>query len=183
MEPQGPCALRCMSPPMDVDAPDRRIRSLKDFLAHVATVSLGIIIAFSFEGARDWWRNRGAVQEARANLRNEMRDNQHDLDASMQMVAQARQQLEQALAQVDGWRSRPEAIPGAGDEKGRCRMVLNFSTIFVDASRATAETTGALAHMPYAELNLLSETYNLQAEYQRRARGVPNPPGRLVPCR
>jgi hypothetical protein len=147
---------------MDVEVPERRIRSIKDFAAHVATVSVGILIAFGFEGTRDWWHHRSLVAEARENLLAEMADNKRELVDIMKWARGGRQQLEQAVKQVD--RLLADDGPTAEDSE----PLPNFAIIFVEASRTTAEATGAFAHMKYAEVKKYAEVYNLQREFMAR---------------
>jgi hypothetical protein len=151
---------------MDVELPERRIRSIKDFFAHVATVSLGILLAFGFEGTREWWHTRNLVQEARTNIVSEIADNKRDLDKAMQWTRGGRQQLEQALQQVDRWLAKTgEAPANAADDSN---ALPNVSILFVEASRTTAEATGAFGHMKYLEVKRYAEVYNLQREFQSR---------------
>jgi hypothetical protein len=148
---------------MDVELPERRIRSIKDFAAHVATVSLGILIAFGFEGTRDWWHHRSLVAEARANLLAEMADNKRELVAIMKWVRGGRQQIEQAVKQAERLLAADDAVIAEDSEP-----LPNFSIIFVEASRTTAEATGAFAHMKYADVKKYAEVYNLQREFMAR---------------
>jgi len=147
---------------MDVDVPERRIESIKDFLLHMGTVTVGILIALGLEGMREWVHERNLVHEARANMMSELRDNQRELAETMRTVPRTRSQIKDVLGLVDKLaRLKP------GDS-----TIVHFSVGFSDASllgvnRSTAETTGALGHMSYGELRRYAVVYESQQQYLR----------------
>jgi hypothetical protein len=60
---------------VDIHAPHRSISSLKEGLVHLTLITLGVLIALSFEGIASWREHRALVREARANLASEIHDN------------------------------------------------------------------------------------------------------------
>jgi hypothetical protein len=140
---------------MDVDVPERRIDSIKDFLLHMGTVTLGILIALGLEGIREWVHERNLVREARASLVSELRDNQRELARTLGGIPGTRTNLKEGLA----------LIARVADVKRDEKLEINFSVGFRDASllgvnRSTAETTGALAHMSYGEVRKYAALYD-----------------------
>lgn len=65
---------------MEIHAPEGPVTSLKEFLVHIGIVTIGILIALSLEGLLEWHHHRELVEEARANIASEIRDNRKDLD-------------------------------------------------------------------------------------------------------
>jgi hypothetical protein len=147
---------------MDVDVPERRIDSIKDFLLHIGTVTVGILIALGLEGGREWVHERNLVHEARANMMSELRDNQHQLAETLQKVPRTRREIRDVLDVLD---KLARTKPGES-------IKVHFSVGFSDASllgvnRSTAETTGALGHMSYGELRKYAVIYESQQQYLR----------------
>ena len=50
---------------MEIHAPRHPILTLKEALVHLCIVTIGILIALSFEGALEWVHHRQLVREAR----------------------------------------------------------------------------------------------------------------------
>lgn len=60
---------------MEIHPPHGPVHSIKDILLQLLTITLGILIALSFEGMREWRQERVLVNEARENMLREIRDN------------------------------------------------------------------------------------------------------------
>ncbi|HEY1529175.1 MAG TPA: hypothetical protein VGH51_23350, partial [Candidatus Angelobacter sp.] len=58
---------------MEIHSPDKPIHSQKEFLFHMFTVVLGILIALAMEGGVEWFHHRALVREARENILAEVR--------------------------------------------------------------------------------------------------------------
>jgi len=65
---------------MDVHGVEGPLHSWKDFFLHLATITIGILIALSLEGILEWSHHRSLVREARESLNSEMRDNQTEIE-------------------------------------------------------------------------------------------------------
>ena len=72
---------------MEIHAPHRPISSLKEGLVHLTLITLGVMIALSFEGIASWREHRALVREARANLASEIRDNMNELSNRLKNIA------------------------------------------------------------------------------------------------
>jgi hypothetical protein len=147
---------------MDVDVPEGRIESIKDFLLHIGTVTLGILIALGLEGIREWVHERNLVHEARTNLISELRDNEQELSRTLRSIPRTRAQMEQALTSTG---RLAQAKMGE-------TIDLHLSIGFSDASlltvnRSTAQTTGALGHMSYGEVRKYAVLYQGQERFVR----------------
>ncbi len=63
---------------MEIHAPDKPIHSKKEFLFHMLTVVLGILIALALDGIVPWAHHRALVREARENIAAEIAQEQRD---------------------------------------------------------------------------------------------------------
>src|ERR1039458_9174381 len=85
---------------MEIHAPMGRVKSLKEFATHILIVTIGILIAFSLEGARESWREHVAVNEVRESLRAELTDDQSHLDKDVSQLRQCNAQLDRIIADM-----------------------------------------------------------------------------------
>jgi hypothetical protein len=65
---------------VDIHSPENSIRTWRDFLLHLLTITIGLFIALMLEAAVESMHNRHLVREARENLRSEIESN-HQLYA------------------------------------------------------------------------------------------------------
>lgn len=149
---------------MDIHAPHGGIHSWKDFWLHLVTITAGVLIALSLEGARESLHNRALVREARANIRREIADNLKELDGELRGMPVQNEHLDNALKFAD------EML--ATGHSAIQKLELNASNANLrTASWQTADRTGALAHMDYGEVQKYADTYSMQELYavtQRR---------------
>ena len=61
---------------IDVHPPHAAVHGWRDFLIHIATITLGLFIALSLEGALEAMHHRHLVREARENIRKELEENE-----------------------------------------------------------------------------------------------------------
>ncbi len=131
---------------------------------HLALITVGVLIALSFEGVASWREHRALVREARLNLTNELRDNIKELSNRLQKLPEEKQNLEHALdvAQLLADRKNFEQL------KGSMSVQLGFTTADLrSASRTTAEVTGAFGLMDYDEVKKYATVYGHQDLYMR----------------
>lgn len=131
---------------------------------HLALITVGVLIALSFEGVASWREHRALVREARLNLTNELRDNIKELSNRLQKLPEEKQNLEHALdvAQRLADRKNFEQL------KGSMSVQLGFTTADLrSASRTTAEVTGAFGLMDYDEVKKYATVYGHQDLYMR----------------
>jgi hypothetical protein len=82
---------------MDIHTPNEPVRSLKDFLYHMLTIVLGILIALSLEGLVEWSRHRSLVNGTRDFLTREISDNKARLKNGLALVPGAENRLRLAI--------------------------------------------------------------------------------------
>ena len=60
---------------LDVHPPHEKVHGFKDFLLHILTITIGLLIALSLEGCVEWRHHRHLVAEARESLHEEIKAN------------------------------------------------------------------------------------------------------------
>jgi hypothetical protein len=135
--------------------PPHPIHSWKDFGVQLVTITAGILIALSLEGVRESLHDRALVREARENIRREITDNQREVDDEIAAIPGRAKKLDAAL------RFANELLQTKRTEVHQIELGLNFPTLRA-ASWQTADRTGALAHMDYAEVQKYAELYAFQ---------------------
>jgi hypothetical protein len=105
------------------------------------------------------------VREARATLAREMADNKREIDISLASIDQKMREFDEAISFAD------DMIRAGKSEINQLHLSLELAELSA-AGWQSAEQTGALAHMDYAEVQQLSKLYSMQelvASQQRRA--------------
>jgi hypothetical protein len=151
---------------LDVHAPHEKMHDIKDFLLHLFTITIGLLIALSLEGLVEWQHHRHLVQEANADLRSEIEENTQQLGSIRQQIRDEQKQLDQNLAALEMMRAHP------GQHQG---VSFTFTLKgFDDTAWKTAQTTGAFAYMPYKEAKEYSGIYDSQDEIYKAEQQVNN---------
>jgi hypothetical protein len=78
---------------MDIHPPRQPIHTVKDFLLHLLTITIGLFIALSLEAAVESLHHRHLVRDARENLHREIIANHQQYSMNAQWVAENRDQL------------------------------------------------------------------------------------------
>lgn len=149
---------------MDIHPP-HAIHSWKDFGLQLITITAGILIALSLEGVRESMHDRALVREARENIHREIADNKREVDGEIGAMPNRAKKIDTAL------RFANELLKTKHTGVHEVGLELNFPTLRA-ASWQTAERTGALAHMDYAEVQKYADLYAFQeflAAQHRRA--------------
>jgi hypothetical protein len=147
-----------------VHAPHEPIHGVKDFLLHLLTITVGLLIAVGIEGCVELHREHKLVKEARATLREEIQSNSDSMTG--------------AVAKLD---TEDKAIANnidtltklLRDPKDKSVQDVNIAADFsiVDLKETawkTAQTTGALTYMPYAEAQRYASVYRAQQSFLDR---------------
>lgn len=67
---------------MHIHPPKEKLDSVKKFLLELLTITCGILIALSLEGAMEWTHHRHLLREARSNILSELHGNRATIAAS-----------------------------------------------------------------------------------------------------
>lgn len=138
--------------------PPHAIRSVKDFLLQLLTITVGILIALSLDGLLEWQHHKHLIHEAEANLTAEIRENQQENAKTMQALHANLEQLKDMLSLVHKLQ----------ENRTTPLKNINFSWTLEDlhaTSWNTASATGAIAYMDYAEVKRYTRIYDLQQHF------------------
>lgn len=145
---------------LDVHLPHGKLTGLKDFLLHLFTITIGLLIALSLEAWVENVHHRHLANEAEDSLRVEIANNEHELVRQRQQIKDGQELMEADLKVLAGMRADPHA------KRGPLNLVFSLGP-FDDMSWKTAQTTGAIAYMPYKDAQSFSHIYDFQDVYRR----------------
>jgi hypothetical protein len=145
---------------MEVHGPDSPLHTWKDFALHLATVTIGILIALSLEQATEWYHHKAIVREAKSNIVNELRDNKNGLDKALPNMETNLKEQEHVLQVVTDLLAHKKLAESS------LQLAVSGPTLRATSWRA-AEAIGALSFMEYPQLKKYAEVYEVQAEYMR----------------
>ena len=149
---------------MDVHAPHEPIHGIKDFLLHLLTITVGLLIAVGIEGLVERHREHVLVKEARATLREEITYNAGQMKSAMYGVAEQKAAIAKDISNLQRILANPK-----DQEAQNAGMVANFSLRSSrDTAFKTAQETGALSYMPYKEAEAYAELYGMQTDFETR---------------
>ena len=139
--------------------------TLVDYVFQFITVTAGVLIALLINGLVQWNDNRALVAQARATIEQEIAENKKDLDATLVGVAEDMKRFDNAITFAS------EMLTAKKTKITELKLHLNFADVS-SAGWRTAERTGALSHMPYAEVQRYSLIYDLQDLYTEQERAM-----------
>ena len=145
---------------LDVHPPDEKIHGIRDFLLHLFTITVGLLIALALEGCVERWHHRELRNEADANLRQEIQDNEQGLATIRNAVIDEKKNL---ISVVKFLQARSQDKPF--DVQG-ISLAFTNSTLS-DASWRTATGTGALSFMEYGRVQQFASVYQEQELFSR----------------
>ena len=140
---------------LDVHAPHDRMHGWKDFLLHLLTITIGLLIALGLEGFVEWQHHRHMVHEAESAMSHEIAQNQKTLASMNQPIDDQQKELDADLATLAQMRAQPNA-------QGKS-LSFGFQThSFDNVAWRTAQTSGVFAYMPYANASKFADIYGAQ---------------------
>jgi hypothetical protein len=140
---------------MEIHAPEHPLQTWQDILLHLGIVTVGILIAIGLDAVVEWQHHRNLAEEARANIRSEMRDNRAKLADMIKEISATEQEQVKTMQVLKGVLvHHPKQMPNMGLHWG--------GQILVNSSWTTAQTMGALSYMPYEEVKKYAAIYDLQ---------------------
>ena len=129
---------------LDVHPPHAAIHGWRDFLVHIATITIGLLIAIGLEQAVEYVHHLDQLEVARRELSAELSDNRHIAALNEAQLRKVRLELDNDMRLLRA--SQASHVPPTG---------LNYSWNFYrtpDGAWQTAKQSGALGLMPHAEL-------------------------------
>jgi hypothetical protein len=144
-------------PVIDVHSPHEPIHGWRDFMLHLLTITIGLLIALSLEGLVEWQHQRNLVHEAEASLHGEIEHNAKNLP---DIIAGLHKQQDTLRDDVTVLRY----ILKNHKAPEHSSLVVHFSIHgFDDVSWKTAQATSALSYMSYAQAQEYADIYGTQA--------------------
>ena len=137
---------------MEVHPPEHGIHSWRDFLVHMGTITLGLLIALGLEAAVEALHRHHQMQEARERI-------DHEIAGNRGVIAKDRDNMKQAMERTRGNINVLDA-PGDPDT-----TKLHFGWTWEDPQNSawdTARATGALALLPYDQAQHYADIYDQQ---------------------
>ena len=143
---------------LDVHLPHKSLHGFWDFILHLFTISVGLLIATQIESCVERQHHAHLAEEARQELRTEIAANVKDLRQLQPGLKQWRAQIAADLAAMQRIEDHPN------DPKAQhAALTINASGITLDDTAwRTAQSTGALAYMPYEEAEHYAGIYQAQ---------------------
>ena len=143
----------------DIHLPHKSIHGIQEFFLHLFTITVGLLIAVQIESFVEWRHHVHLAEEARAALRTEIEQNLKDLKGAQSGLKAWRSSNEADLAAMRRIQEHPD-----DSDAQHTNLTVNASGISLeDTAWRTAQSTGALAYMPYEEAERYSHIYQAQA--------------------
>lgn len=143
---------------LEVHAPHHAINAWRDFFVHLATISLGLLIALGLEATAEWLHHRHQVAETRVALQHEREANRQRFAANAGNFWGDTAILQNNLLVLNFLREHPHAKPA--QLPGVPIWTISYTPI-VDSAWKTANQTGVVAFMPQDEVMKNTRLYNL----------------------
>jgi hypothetical protein len=143
---------------MEIHHP-RASHSWREFLLEIGTITIGILIALALESLILAARDHRLLNNARADLRSELRDNRRALTHEIDAANSSATTLRAILDDAQQWLR-------TGDKNAQSRIVLRgqqLSASVSPLSTAGWEAAGAseaIVHMPLQEAQALAKVYS-----------------------
>lgn len=128
---------------MEVHPPEHGIHSLRDFLVHMGTITLGLLIALGLEALVEQAHHRHLLHTAEENLRNELHVNRALLASDSSALRVTQGHLERELAALEAAQARHPELP-----EEPIHWEWNGPQ---SAAWDTARDGGAISLMPYEQ--------------------------------
>jgi hypothetical protein len=150
-----------MEATVDVHAPHHPIMGWKDFLLHLVTITIGLLIAVGIEGLVELHREHALVKEARQTLREEIAYNSEKMDDALPDIERQKTAIGQNIKLLTRIVENPK------DKDAQNGSVhADFSIVGLhDTAWRAAQATGALAYMPYSESQRYADLYGSQHDF------------------
>ena len=143
---------------LDVHLP-HKLHGFWEFLLHLFTITVGLLIATQIESCVEWRHHVHLAEEARTALRTEIGKNLDDYKQMRPGLKMWRKEIDADLEALRHIQEHPD------DPKAQhASITISFSSVSMDNTAwQTAQSTGALAYMPYEEAERYSDIYQAQA--------------------
>ncbi|AEU34700.1 hypothetical protein AciX8_0345 [Granulicella mallensis MP5ACTX8] len=147
---------------LDVHSPHHRLEGFRDFLIHLLTITVGLLIAVGIEGCVERHHEHNLARDARETLHREIESNSKQMTDALAGTDKNQTLVKDDIDFLTRLRKNPN---DKSLQKGS--LTANFSfTRLDDTAWKTAQATGALGFMPYEEANKYSNIYGAQNQFE-----------------
>ena len=147
---------------MEVHPPHHPLNTWRDFFIHIATITIGLLIAIGLEQTVEYFHHRHIVHVARENIRRELEQNEAEARTNTLAVQANADNMKGNIARARTIRDQPETR--------NIHFRFNFSwDSFSESAWLSARDSGALTYMPVEEVQQYDETYGEQQIVNREA--------------
>jgi hypothetical protein len=153
------------APMLDVHAPHQTVHTWKDFLVHIAAISIGLLIALGLEATVQWVHHKHQAQQALELLKQEIDRNRIAVKNDMRSGDIGERDHRAALAVLHRLRS------GTLRPDDRLIFIRKFNPLGSTAWRVVHES-GAAAYIPYEQMAKYGELYDAQQRINDGAMSV-----------
>jgi hypothetical protein len=140
---------------LEVHLPHKPIDSWKEFFVHLITITIGLLIALGLEGSVEWMHHRHLMREARTNIRQEIVDNQEQVQKNLRNIQEDEERMKQNLQFLVKARSHADL------KNQTLSFSLSWSSFNASAWESSRDT-GALSYMEYKDVKDFSDVYGQQ---------------------
>lgn len=149
---------------MDIHAPHEPVHTWRDFFTHLVIVTIGLFIALMLEALVEYIHHRHIVHQARENIRIELEANHKSAQEDVTYLTTNMKNIESNIRTL-------QLLRKSHDVHGSLTNSMVFSN-FDEAAWLTARETGALAYVPYNEVQTYADIYGDQALVNKKAQDV-----------
>lgn len=109
---------------LDVHAPHKPIDNVREFLLHLLTITIGLLIAVGIEAAVTRHEHKELAREARETMRAEIERNADRSERALRQIGGEQKLLQQNLAAVRSVQEKPD-----GPAADNANLDLSFSGV------------------------------------------------------
>ncbi len=148
---------------LDVHVPDHKLGGVRDFVIHILTITVGLLIALGLEASVEALHHRHQRNEADETIRQELRENRDTLSKAR---AEMKVEVANMVRVLDFLEARSKGQPGDAKD-----LNLNFHEgPLQDSAWRTAASTGVLTYMDYAQVQKYAIAYKEQDQFEAMER-------------
>jgi hypothetical protein len=141
---------------MDIHPPEHPIRSLRDFLVQIFTVTVGIVIALGLEALVTWRSDVALARAARADFNAELTANVDKITKQLPGMQGDEKWMAATIAWGEARLKHAATKPPPDLPDSRSFVVM------ANAAWDTALATQAIHHLRFSEARSLAEAYTMQ---------------------
>jgi hypothetical protein len=149
---------------LDVHAPHNSLHGWREFFVHLATITIGLLIALGLEATAEWMHHRHQVSETREALQHELQENRDHFAKNTAHFRNESAILQKNLLLLRSLQLHSGAPPN--QLHGTLQWDISYQRM-EDSAWKTACQTGITALMPQEEVKKTAELYGFYERMDR----------------